>query len=220
MRFACFDPSSCSREFNPSVLGLQLQPRHPQIAIPSPASPGHFRFAFPIRAGDSPGVIPRPLATPPQLFREFENGRITRQQLHAALAWHARELIEEMIDDRLHPAAAWVEQALARRAAARLARRHGERRLRAVLAALSEVQGFPPARWLWNAPHPDVPLHCFLRIRREPVFRIRELAHDNGTLVVTVEHGARQARASTRERFTLVHTRDGNLSVATRQTLP
>lgn len=162
-------------------------------------------------------MIPRPLSTPPQLFREFEGGRITREQLHAALAWHARELIEEMVEDRLHPAAAWVEQALARRAAARLVRRHGERRLRAILAALSEVPGFGPARWLWNAPHPDVPLHCFLRMRREPVFRLRQVASEPGVVVVVVEHGSRHARLSTRERFTLAHGRDGALVVIGRE---
>jgi hypothetical protein len=167
-----------------------------------------------------PPVIPEPWSTPPQLFREFESGRITRAQLHAALAWHARELIMEMVDDRLHPAAAWVEQALARRATARLLRRHSEQRLRAILAALSEVPGFPPARWLWNAPHAEVPLHCLLRIRREPVFRLRAITNHPGSVEVAVEYGSRRAHAATRERFTLEHSHHGTLRVAARQPEP
>jgi hypothetical protein len=161
-------------------------------------------------------VIPRPLSTPPQLFREFESGRLTREQLHAALAWHQRELIAEMIEDRLNPAAAWIEQALAKRAAARLLRRHAERRVRAVMVALAEVPGFPLARWLWNAGHPDVPLHCFLRIRREPVFRLRKLENQPGQVVASVEHGDRDPRRVSRERFTLAHQADGGLRVVER----
>ncbi len=162
-------------------------------------------------------VIPRPLSTPPQLFREFECGRITRDQLHAALAWHARELIEEMIDEHLHPAAAWVEQLLARRAAAALIRKHGERRLRSILAALAESPGFPLARWLWNAPHPDVPLHCFLRIRREPVFRIRHITILNGCVRAAIDHGASRRNLTTREWITFGHGRDGSFVVTSRQ---
>lgn len=165
-------------------------------------------------------MLPEPLSTPPQLFREFESGRITREQLHAALAWHARELIGEMVEDRLHPAAAWVEQALAKRAAARLLRRHSEQRLRAILAALAELPAFPPARWLWNAPHQEVPLHCFLRIRREPVFRLREIANQAGSVVVRVEYGDRRQSACVRERFTLEHARDGALRVVERHPDP
>ena len=88
------------------------------------------------------------------------------------MAEHARELIAEMEEDYQNPAAAWIEGLLAKRAAARLIRRHGSRLLRELLVALADVADFPPARYLWNAGHPDVPLHCFLRMRREPVFRI------------------------------------------------
>jgi hypothetical protein len=42
---------------------------------------------------------------------------------------------------------------------------------------------------LWNAAHPDVPLRCFLRIRREPVFRILRIDSQAGEITVTVEHG-------------------------------
>ena len=162
-------------------------------------------------------MIPRPLFTPPQLFREFESGRISRQQLHAALAWQARELIEEMVEDRLHPAAAWLEQKLARRAANNLIRKHGERRLRAILTALAETPGFPLARWLWNAPHPDVPLECLLRIRREPVFRVLRVGLADGHVTAIIEHGSARRGLATRELATFRHERDGSLCCVSRQ---
>ena len=63
--------------------------------------------------------------TPPQLFDEFEAGAITREQLHAGLAWHARELVEEIIEVHENPVAAWWDTMLAKRTAARWASRHG-----------------------------------------------------------------------------------------------
>ena len=149
----------------------------------------------------------RMIPTPSQLFAQFERGEIEREELHSLMALHARELIAEMEEDRLNPAAAWIEGLLARQAAARLARRHGGRLLREVLVALAEVPDFPPARYLWNAAHPDVPLHCFLRIRREPVLRILSLASRNDEFEVMVEYGAAKRGMGTRRKFIL--RRDG-----------
>ncbi len=81
--------------------------------------------------------------------------------------------------------------------------RHGNRLLREVLVALSEVPDFPPARYLWNASHPDVPLHCFLRIRREPVFRIARLVKHEQSVELIVEHGAAGRGRGTRQILTL-----------------
>jgi len=130
------------------------------------------------------------IPTPDRLFARFERGEIERDELHALMAAHARELIVEMEDDYQNPAAAWIEGLLARGAASRLARRHGVRLLREVLMALAELPDFPPSRYFWNADHPDVPLHCFLRMRREPVFRILQLGQRADAVFLTVEHGA------------------------------
>jgi hypothetical protein len=143
------------------------------------------------------------IPTPNQLFARFERGEIEREELHALLAVHARELIREMEEDYQNPAAAWIEGLLARQAVRSLVRRHGKRLLREVLAALSEVPDFPPARYLWNATHPDVPLHCFLRIRREPVFRIARLVAREQGVELIVEHGAAGRGRGTRQAFTL-----------------
>jgi len=153
------------------------------------------------------------LPTPSEIFARFERGEIERDEVHALMALHARELIVEMEEDYQNPAAAFVENLRARRLAARLVRRHGGRLLREVLTALSEVPDFPPARRLWNAPHPDVPLHCFLRIAREPVFRILTI-HAAGTdLQVTVEHGAAGRGKATPQLFTLRRDADWRLKV-------
>ena len=129
------------------------------------------------------------LPTPNQLFALFERGEIEREELQALMAVHARELIAEMEEDYQNPAAAWIESLLARRAAGRLIRRHGSRLLREVLIALADLPDFPPARILWNAAHPDVPLHCFLRIRRKPVFRILNIEHRSSAIELSVEYG-------------------------------
>lgn len=143
------------------------------------------------------------IPTPNQLFARFERGEIEREELQALMAVHARELIGEMEEDYRNPAAAWMEGLLARRAVGRLTRRHGGRLVREVLIALGGVPDFPPVRHLWNAAHPDVPLYCFLRIRREPVFRILEMAHKSEVIEVTIEYGQAGRGRGTRRRFLL-----------------
>lgn len=156
------------------------------------------------------------LRTPPQLFDDFENGRITREQLHAAMAFHARDLIEEVEEACGNPLATWWEGLVARKTASRLAARHGERRIRAIFAALAEQEDFLPARWLWNATHPDVPLFCFLRLRREPVFRVLTIDSRNGVVSVTIEYGGTGKGEAIRESFRMKHRAGGGLEVVER----
>lgn len=141
------------------------------------------------------------IPTPSQLAVLFERGEIERGEFQSLMAVHARELISEIEEDYQNPAAAWIENLRARQAAGRLIRRHGSRLLRELLVALSEVPDFPPAGHLWNAAHPDVPLHCFLRIRRVPVFRILHLDHRPDSIEVLVEHGEAGRGRGTRRMF-------------------
>lgn len=127
--------------------------------------------------------------------------------MQALMALHARELIAEMEEDYQNPAAAWIEGLLAKRAASKLVRRHGSRLIREILIALSEVPDFPAVRHLWNAAHPDVPIHCFLRIRREPVFRLIDVRHRPEEIEVIVEHCQGARGKGTRRIFVL--KRDG-----------
>lgn len=146
------------------------------------------------------------IPTPNQIFASFERGEIERDEVHALMALHARELIQEMEVDHQNPAAALIETLLARRSAGRLARNHGGRLLREVLVALADAPDFPPAKYLWNAAHPDVPLHCFLRMRREPVFRILAIRPKSGEIAVDVEYGSSGRGKGTRQ--TLILKRD------------
>jgi len=146
--------------------------------------------------------------TPPQLFDDFEAGLINRAQLHAGLRWHAEELVEEIIEVHENPIAAWWDTMLAKRTADRWANRHGIWRIRHVLAALARVPDFEPARFLWQALHADVPLHCFFRLRQQPVFRLIKLENRRGTLRVEVEYED-ASEDLLRATFHLEHTREG-----------
>ncbi|MGD9418473.1 MAG: hypothetical protein Q7R22_005995 [Verrucomicrobiota bacterium JB025] len=153
------------------------------------------------------------LPTPRQLFSQFERGEIERDELHALMAVHQRELIEEMEEDYQNPAAALIEYLLAKRATGKLVRRHSSRVLREVLIALADVEDFEPSRRLWNAGHPDVPLHSYFRIRREPVFRIGEIRLRGGRVEVDVEHGEAGRGKTEKRRFTLARGEDWLLHV-------
>lgn len=153
------------------------------------------------------------LPTPSEIFARFERGEIEREEVHAMMALHARELIGEMEEDYQNPAAALIENLRARRLASRLVRRHGGRLVREVLIALSEMPEFPPARLLWNAAHPDMPLHCFLRIGREPVFRILNLKTSGNTIFAEIEHGKAGRGLATSSTITLQRDSDWRLKV-------
>ncbi len=144
------------------------------------------------------------IPTPSQICASFERGEIEREEMQALMACHARELIQEMEEDYQNPAAALLETLLARRAASQLVRRHGARLIREILVALADVPDFPPVRHLWNASHPDVPLHCFLRMRREPVFRFHSLTPKPGGTIVVIEHGSAARGKASRRTFLLV----------------
>ena len=156
------------------------------------------------------------LPTPAQLFRLFENGDITRAQLQAAMMMHQHHLLGEIAEARRNPVAAYLDDRLSKRAASRLERRHGEGFLRQVLVAMGEIPGFPPSDLLWNAGHRDVPLHCFLRVRREPVFRILRIHSEPFYVKVLVEHGAARKRDTTREEVILRRNRFGRLRFQSR----
>lgn len=143
------------------------------------------------------------IPTPREIFASYERGEIEREELHSLMALHARELIQEMEEDHLNPAAAWLESLRARRAASRLVKLHGVRLMREVLGALADIPEFPPVRHLWNSDHPDVPLHCFLRIRRKPVFRILCIAARSDGFQVIIEHGDGERGKGTKQSFIL-----------------
>ena len=136
------------------------------------------------------------LQTPRQLAARFERGEIDRTEFQSQMAIHARELITEIEEDYQNPLAAWIESRLARAAVKRLLRKHSEFRIREILTALSEATDFPLAKHIWNAPHPDVPLHCFFRIRRKPILQILSIREEEEIVEIDVEifHARNRAR--------------------------
>ena len=150
-----------------------------------------------------------PLQTPNQLLARFERGEIERDELHAQMALHARELIREMEEDHLNPAAALIERLQTARLARRLSKRHGARLVRECLVALSEADDFPPAARLWNASHPDVPLHCFFRVKRTPIFRLVAIHQESAAVLrCQTEHGAPESPSARPSRTTWRLERD------------
>ena len=156
---------------------------------------------------------------PRQLFHLLDTGRITQEAFREAMAVHARDLIEEMVEDDANPVTALVEQMRCRRAASKLERKHGEAAIREILLALCEVPDFRPSRWLWNAAHPHLPLHAFFRIQREPVFRIAAMESLPQVVTLTVEHGSAEKSATLREEFIFRRDRRGHLGLERRRAI-
>lgn len=157
--------------------------------------------------------------TPRQLFRLLDTGGISREQFRAAMAFHAQHLIEEMEEVHQNPVAAWLEGLQNKRSAARLTKVHGEILVREVLVALSEIPNFPMATSLWDADRPEIPLHCFFRSSRAPVFRLLSIASASYIFTVRVEYGAVEKSESTSEKITFTRDRFGRLTMKERTTV-
>ncbi len=144
------------------------------------------------------------LETPRQLAARFERGDIERHEFQALMALHARELIKEIEEEHQNPLAAWMDSRLAKSSVKKLLKRHSAFQIREILSALAEAPGFPLAKYLWNASHPDVPLHCFFRIRKTPVFQILSIIAEGNTIELHLEIHA------IRNRQRVILTRDSD----------
>jgi hypothetical protein len=155
---------------------------------------------------------------PDRLFDLFERGEIDRQTLQTLMALQARRLIEEIKEDHLNPAAAFIEHLRNVRAAVKLVRRHGQKLIRDALAVMAKAEQFPPSMLLWNAAHPDVPLHCFIRMKREPVFRILRFFSEGSSIEVQVEYGRAEAPGGLKiETFRLKRDSEWTLQIESRR---
>lgn len=136
---------------------------------------------------------------PNQLYRRFESGEIEFDELQKKMNEFAVELIDEMEDERANPRASFVDRLMNKRAASKLIKEHGEAVIRELFCAISEVEDFSPALLLWNADHWDVPLHCFIRLKRAPVFRVKELRVRSRQATMLIEHGSAKKGETLRE---------------------
>ncbi|MGE9266921.1 MAG: hypothetical protein ACQKBY_02395 [Verrucomicrobiales bacterium] len=157
--------------------------------------------------------------TPNQLYRRYEAGEMEFDEVVEKINEFALDLIEEMEEERGNPVASYVDRLLNKRAAAKLVKEHGEAEVRETLVALSELEDFEPALLLWNADHWDVPLHCFIRLKREPVFRLTKLRVRSREVRAEFEYGAAKRGKATRERVLLKRNWKERLVVEEREVL-
>ena len=150
-------------------------------------------------------------------MEQFEKGLIDRDELHAMMALHARALISEMELEWEYPLETRLEQWRNRHHASRLAAKHGEMRVREVFHALGELENFPPAALLWNAGHRHVPLHCFIRTKRAPLFRVKKMNSTAVSATIWVEYNEGEGRELVQEKFHLVRNRRWMLEVVNRE---
>ncbi len=158
-----------------------------------------------------------PVPTPQQLFRWLDSGRISQEEFRKAMAVHARELIQDMEQEHANPLVAKFNALMNRREAWKWTRRHGEAVIREILCALMDEERFAPGRWLWNAAHPHVPLHCFFRTRGSPLLRFVEMNVQPQAVTLLVEHGGSETLAPVQEHFFLRRNRHTQLFVERRQ---
>lgn len=131
----------------------------------------------------------------------------------------ALELIAEMEAEHDNPRASFVDRLMNKRAAAKLIKAHGEAAIRELFSVMAEINDFPPALLLWNAGHWDVPLHCFIRLKREPVFRIKELRVRSRQATMIIEHGSAKKNETTREKLHFQRDWLERMTLARRETL-
>jgi hypothetical protein len=162
---------------------------------------------------------PANIPTPRELFRRLDAGLLSREDFQSAMAVHARELIAEMEDVHRSPLQAYLDEISNRAAAVGLTLRHGEAKVREALSALASIEDFVMARFLWNAEHLHIPLHCLLRNRREPLLKIFKLESSAQWLAVEVEYGKAAAALTTREAFSFRRNRRGELQLETRKVI-
>ena len=161
------------------------------------------------------GLALEHLESPRKIFRLWHEGEIKREELQQRLAAHQRAILAEAEESRQNPIASYIEGLLTKRAAAKLIHQHGEANVREMLVALSELENFRLAAFLWNASHWDVPLHCFLRQKKAPVFRIKEMwvKSDRGEMLT--QYG--RPEALTHEQFRFSRHWRGHLEVVERR---
>lgn len=150
-------------------------------------------------------------------MRQWEKGEITRDQLHVLMTQHQEAILAEAEEERENPFASYIDRMVNKRMAKKLIDRHGEANLRELCLALSELEDFLPAAFLWNVNHWDLPLHCFFRNKREPVFRVRDVFVKHHRAMMLIEHGSANKRQTQRERIHFERHWKGEMKVVRRE---
>ena len=107
-----------------------------------------------------------PLLSPHRLLARYREGSITFEEWQEGMQKQCAMAIDEAEEDRANPKLAWMETIRCKNAARKLLRNNKDIEIREVFMALSLLEDFPPAVYLWNADDPKTPLHCLLREKR------------------------------------------------------
>lgn len=161
----------------------------------------------------------QPLISPPRLFEMYERGVIGRDAWLDGMRAHFLQALREIQTEMRDPQESWFERMRCSMAARRALRDCRESELREVLVALSWLDDFPPAPYLWNADQMDAPLSCFFRESRWPVLRINKVQIARLQAELVVEYGS--VKKSHRQRESFLFKRDwrGQLKLESRETL-
>lgn len=127
------------------------------------------------------------------------------------------QALQEIQQDRLDPHRAWMESLRCKMAAKRLLKLARESEIREVLVALSWVEDFPMANYLWNADQNDSPLQCFLRETKGPIFRILNLEVTRIRAEIRIEYGSEYRKLRVQETFVFRRDWRGKLAVESRK---
>jgi len=154
------------------------------------------------------------IVNPKLLVKKWEAGEIDREEFQRLMAQHQQALLEEAEVVLKNPIASYVDGIMNKRAAKKLMRQHSEAALRELFVALSDLEDFPLSSYLWNAMHWDVPLYCFMRLKRVPIFRVKDLWVKSDRAEMLVEHT--DAKKPTKERFIFERQWRGQMKVIKR----
>jgi len=156
------------------------------------------------------------LLSPNRLFALYDAREITREQWIEGMRQHFLLCFKEIEEDFSDPDMAFLERWRCSAAAKALLKKHTEAELREVFMALSLIDDFPPATYLWNADQLETPMYCFLREKREPVLRFIEVQITRMTARVMVEYGNLNKKERVRERIRLQRDWKGIMVVESR----
>ena len=157
------------------------------------------------------------LLSPNRLFALYDAKEITREQWLEGMRQHFLLCFEEIEQDLSNPKLALLERWRCGAAAKRLLKSHTEAELREVFMALSYLDDFPPATYLWNADQRETRMYCFLRERREPVLRFLEVKISRLTAQVTIEYGNLNKKERVQESIGLRRNWQGIMTVESRE---
>ena len=159
----------------------------------------------------------RHLISPPRLFKLYKAGNITRAQWLAGMKLHFLLALKEIQEDSSEPKRDKLETWRCKNAARRLLQEHTQAELREIFMILAELDDFPPSSYLWNADQLDVPLHCLLREKREPVLKFSKVQIQRLTAEIVIEYGAIKKKARIVEKISLRRDWRGTFVVESRE---